>query len=555
MSPRSRASARVRARAYLSPTLVLLAFNWPGGEARSDFLGCAIERAPGFEGEAASWLPNRLTFDGPAAGDAPSNESPIQKFMWWDARIDDADRGKRFTYRVVPVVGQPGALELLDADAATVAVKLPQAVVGRIGTYFNRAVVSSQAFVREFGRRPTGAKLDRALAWLANGIETVIPSFVDVAEPVDGAIYHLTDDRWVIPALAARGVGRKTELVYDDTTKDAGTNDAAVRKLRDVEFFPRKRTGIMHDKFLVRSRGRSAQAVLAGSANFTTEGLTTQANVLHTFRSPALAALYLERQRRLEADPPRSEIVREAGWSDPVAVDSASVRVFFPPEPQGERASLDRIVRAVERAASSVVFCIFAPTDAALRAALFAAGDAGKMMFGLVNSIMQPKAGSPDNADTLAKTEIYHRSRAKRDVYSHSLYGKGGSPAGFWWEAATLPGSAGKFPVYIHHKFVVIDAETDHPVIYTGSANMSGNSLWHNDENLLEITGHTGLARTYLAEFMRLYEHYRARAQWDRWHRGSSDTYKLVPDARWAKAAFTEGTPQWKSRLAMVGEE
>lgn len=118
---------------------------------------------------------------------------------------------------------------------------------------------------------------------------------------------------------------------------------------------------------------------------------------------------------------------------------------------------------------------------------------------------------------------------------------------------ASLPGDASRFPVYIHHKFVVVDAETDHPTIYTGSANMSGNSLHYNDENLLEIKAHPGLARTYLAEFMRLYEHYRARAQWNVWHAGRSATFRLSADSSWAKAAYAEGTPQARSRIAMLG--
>src|SRR5205823_5088689 len=69
--------------------------------------------------------------------------------------------------------------------------------------------------------------------------------------------------------------------------------------------------------------------------------------------------------------------------------------------------------------------------------------------------------------------------------------------------------------VHIHHKFIVIDGETDDPTIYTGSANLSNNSTHKNDENLLEIKGNPELARTYFAEFMRLYEHYRARALWN----------------------------------------
>ncbi|HDR9295175.1 TPA: phospholipase, partial [Burkholderia multivorans] len=148
----------VRVRSYLSPTLVLLAFDWPDAQSRADFLGFAIRRTPGFRSAdggrraSASWLPNRLTFDGPAAdtqGDAPTDQAPIQKFMWWDARIDPQDRGAAFRYDVYPVVGTPERLQLLDAQAGVCRIVLPAHIEDGIGTWFNRAVVSSQAFARQ----------------------------------------------------------------------------------------------------------------------------------------------------------------------------------------------------------------------------------------------------------------------------------------------------------------------------------------------------------------------------------------------------------------------
>lgn len=76
---------------------------------------------------------------------------------------------------------------------------------------------------------------------------------------------------------------------------------------------------IMHDRFLVRRRGSVARATLVGSGNFTTEGLTRNANVLHTFRSSELAELYLKRQQAFESAPQRSELAKAAGSSDGVA--------------------------------------------------------------------------------------------------------------------------------------------------------------------------------------------------------------------------------------------
>ena len=545
--------ARVKLRTYLSPTLVLLAFDWGAGRSRSDFLGFAIERRPGFWGAASSWLPNRLGFGGPATdGDLPSNTSPVQKFMWWDARIDEQDRGRRFTYTVTPVVGDPAAPRLLSGSAVTTAVDLPTAEQDGIGSWFNRAVVSSQAFSRRFGTGDLSPeRLQEALLWLANGMEEVVPEFLDSSERVQGAIYHLTDRRWVIPALAGHpGVA---SLVYNKTRDDDENHDSVADLAKQVEFFQRTRAAIMHDKFLVRLDRGVPAAVLMGSANFTTEGIATQANLIHTIASPELAALYLERKRLLQDDPTVAKTAAHAGWSDPVEVGEASIRAFFPPEPTRRRASIDAVVDTIGRARSSVVFSLFKPTDQALFDALERHGEAGKLLLGLVNKLDHAAAAADEPAGNAerASVDILHRSVLERETVEHGLFPQGGQPDGFWWERSALPGVGSRFPVFIHHKFVVIDAETAHPVIYTGSANMSNNALHRNDENLLEISGSQRLAAVYFAEFLRLYEHYRARRQIDRPGRGHP-ALALAKDARWAAKAFEPGTSQFLSRVRLA---
>src|SRR5439155_14803957 len=73
-------------------------------------------------------------------------------------------------------------------------------------------------------------------------------------------------------------------------------------------------------------------------------------------------------------------------------------------------------------------------------------------------------------------------------------------------------------PIHVHHKFIVIDGDTDDPTIYSGSPNFSKASENSNDENVFEIRGNVPLAHFYVAEFMRLYNHYRARAIWNEYH-------------------------------------
>ncbi len=122
--------------------------------------------------------------------------------------------------------------------------------------------------------------------------------------------------------------------------------------------------------------------------------------------------------------------------------------------------------------------------------------------------------------------------------------------------------------VHIHHKFIVIDAFGSSPTIYTGSNNLSENSTHHNDENLLEIKGSPELAQTYFAEFMRLYEHYRARALWNMSHpaegalkEAAKSTSKLgrtfmLKTTRdgWVKGAYKKGTPEYLARTALASE-
>jgi phosphatidylserine/phosphatidylglycerophosphate/cardiolipin synthase-like enzyme len=116
--------------------------------------------------------------------------------------------------------------------------------------------------------------------------------------------------------------------------------------------------------------------------------------------------------------------------------------------------------------------------------------------------------------------------------------------------------------VHVHHKFIVIDAETDSPTIYTGSNNLSNNSTHNNDESLLEITGSPELTHTYLTEFMRLYEHYRARAIWNQNHGKGAKPAKSGPTAKtltlaktrdgWVKGAYRKRTPEFIARTKLA---
>lgn len=584
---------------YLSPTLVLLAMDWEDGHQANDFLGFAIKRTPGFRpasGQPAapfSWLPNRIGFSGPNPdhGDMPSNTNPIQHFEWWDAKIDTEDRGTTFQYEVYPVKGPFDNVQVIEEAKATVQCTIPLTVENGIGTYFNRAVVSSQAFAKDFSNITTHEDYVKALVWLSNGMDDALINFIDKAKGIGlaGAAYHLTDNIWTIPEL--HNFEGDASFVYfskKPATSGKGgdpANDKTVADLKDkVKFFPRTKTNIMHDKFIVRTKSddpNDAEAVLMGTANFTTEGLTQQANVIHTFESPELAALYLKRQVLLRTDPTVKETARGAGWSDVIQAGDASLRVFFAPEApaatkgdptSGSRVSIDAVVNAVQNAKSSVMFSLFSATDKPLLDACKSVADNGKLMRGLVNSISKTDPAATgdgtENASKVAATWLYERSKEDNMVVGHDSFGKNNTPLGFWQESNTLvdpdaPKEDGlsekKFipSVYVHQKIVIIDGTTDNPVIYVGSANLSGNSTWHNDENLLEIANCPRLGKTYVAEFMRLYEQYRARFSWNAAHlngKATTTTFSLTKDTSWAAKDYKPGTMEYLARKVFTDQ-
>jgi PLD-like domain len=220
------------------------------------------------------------------------------------------------------------------------------------------------------------------------------------------------------------------------------------------------------------------------------------------------------------------------------------------------------IIGAIKKATHSALFCLFSPTDKDMLQAFFDLADEHRMMLGLVNSV-----SDKDPADAKYPQQglmmIYDRSKKahKVDLVGHGQFGKD-APTGFWQEDSSVtPGSAksgqGGPPVYVHHKFIVIDGETDHPTIYTGSANMSNNSAFNNDENIMEITGSTRLAEIYLAEFMRLFEHYRARFSYNL-RQGAAGKKKqpreftLTKDKSWNKDWYDVGSSKSNSRIALA---
>ena len=575
-------------KAYCSSGCVFLTFDWADGKDHPDFLGFAIERTPGYKGHKSDFLLNKLDFKAlaPTAKPKPTNLAPIQKFNWWDGGIETKDVGHEFTYRVTPVLGTgSNDLHLKEDAAGSIKVKIPERRDGKIASYFNRAVVSSQSFKA----MAKAAPLEKQMDWLANGLQDAVPGILKESDGFDCAIYHLSDGRWIVPAFQAfKGHGL---LVYFDKSidhKSAMTLKNPKAKLGpNISVHARtKISKLMHDKFIVGFKGGHETRVLMGSTNFTPEAQTVQANLLHIIESPQLARLYAARGKLLAADPPMKQTDQAAGWKEVTDVPGTQLRVFFLPEPGTHRTFLDTVTNAVKQAKSSVLFCMFTASDQPLMDAIFAIGDRNdRLIYGLLNAIDDPdkptKSGKPRKSSEVA-VSIFHRSSSPHpDTISFDAFGQD-APMGFLPELRSIDtskfdlsstkaqakgngkGAKGPPPIHVHHKFIVIDGDTDHSTIYTGSPNFSKSSENGNDENVLEIKDNTQLTRVYVAEFMRLYNHYRARAIWERGHAkhgGSAKQSAQVPAHSphealvlkatrdgWVADAYKPGTKEFLAR-------
>lgn len=571
--------AKVTIKAYASASCVLLTYDWKDGIDHPDFLGFAIKRTPGYtKAGEPQYLFNKLDFVPLAKNAKPkgSDKAPIQKFNWWDGGIDTADRGKTFSYKVIPVLGSgPDDLKLHEVAAGTIKVTVPLPLDGQIATYFNRAVVSAQSFIKQ-----RKGSLEKQMDWLANGLQAAVPDILAESDAFDCAIYHLTDNRWIIPALSGfKGRGSITYFDKGDDTKSRTAAKLINKENPNVSIHKRDAiTRLMHDKFIISYRRKHEQSVLMGSTNFTPEAQTIQANLLHIIHSRQLSELYAERANLLAKNVSKSELGTSAKWKDVTDVAGSEIRVFFLPETGKKRDFLDTVTAAVDAAKSSVLFCMFTASDKALMEAIFAKGNSDQhLIYGLLNSIDDPdkptKKGEKRKLPEIAST-IFHRSQSNPDTLPYSAFGAN-APQGFLPELRTIDVSSydasktkgkkgegkasGPPPIHVHHKFIVIDGDTDAPTIYTGSPNFSKASENDNDENVLEIKGNTALAQAYVAEFMRLYNHYRARAIWNRMHettkakkpsQGEGDPLVLKRSRdEWVKGAFKKGNKAYLARI------
>lgn len=539
----------VTLKAYAGATGVLLAMNVEPAK-RAGLLGFAIHRLR-LSKNKRDWLEGGLHFPGvqhkPGAF-VSSRQAPIQKFRWSDYAVYP---GEDYEYRVHPVYGTPGRLEIQPGPAA--AIRTESAGNGEQTVVFNRAAAASQAFARRFAdyiasydaarkaRTPAPAMPPEALNWLTRGLLEQILSFIrraaDSSWAIDIAIYEYELPAIIQEVEAAHARGAKVRVVYHAKPGDPQTELNA----RNLASLPaeikraRITSRIFHHKFIVLSRierGRyQPQAVLCGSTNFTENGIYRQANVVHIVEQAAIAREYLGLFEVVF----RGDDVRATRLHiNDVNPISTSGPLFAGFSPRSGLVDLKQFIDIVNGARRDVLFCTAFDLYDPLQQALLGNANDGVLRYGLQNTRSRITGFHADrNADFAATAML-----------SSGLEG---------WLKETTAGQKGN--ILIHTKLVIVDFTSDAPTVISGSHNLSRPASDANDENFLILRGVPGVFDTYGCELMRLYDHYRFRFHLAQSHKPESVAKPLTlsPDDSWTDVYFTPGGMKNFDRLRFVG--
>jgi hypothetical protein len=245
--------SELKAAAYTGTYVVVLAWDTTNGKApaRTDLLGYAIERAEldsaGNEVEHY-WMRGIKRFKDRDKGLPPGTpvstaEHPIQSFLWADYT---AKAGTRYLFRIVPLYGTVKNSKLDDTAAVTLDVTTE--IEGdqpandtdngtRHDVFFNRGVIGSQAYAREFGNREPDADNPRSkeMKWLSRGLFEALVRFIGLAGDGMGlrAIFYEFHYQPVANAFAkAIEAGADVKIVYDAESNYKVENESTIATAR-----------------------------------------------------------------------------------------------------------------------------------------------------------------------------------------------------------------------------------------------------------------------------------------------------------------------------------
>lgn len=528
---------KLRVRAIAGTRVVLLALDLPKAKCKG-LRGFAFRRRVG--GGEWKWLTGLKAFPGvlPGARDAapdgvlrfPTNEQPVQGFLWSDYA---ATPGTRYEFEVLAMYGEPGSLEALATAAVDITTELEDD--GRHGIWFNRGAIASQAFAAQFGNKSLSDAeyndpANEEVAFLSRGLLEACVAYIRETPAGDGlrvAAYEFTFARIARELKAAIDRGVDVRIVMHNTAANNRTASAAGlpdKAGRRQVLFRRTKIKIPHNKFIVRlESGTKPVAVFTGSTNFTPSGFLGQTNVGHKVTDAKVAKSYLQLWKGLSTDPDDDHATAAAValTPNPRSLIDPGVTLVYSPRPSSRM--LDWYGARIADAATSSMFTGAFGVDPKILAPMAARGPS--MRFILLERPPTDAIRDAQEANPADLQFSYGAILGKQKMQVEERTGRGATGMKVtktvpipnfeiesWFLEEELERQSGDgFVFYIHTKFLLVDALSDDPLVCTGSANFSSNSLTANDENMLLIRGDTRVADIYLTEFDRIFRHFYSR--------------------------------------------
>ena len=519
------ANAAFTLKVHRGDGMALLGMDWSDPQPPANFVGFAIETKPPNHANFSP-LRNRITFATPPPniGNASPESSlwaPIQKFRWVHFPYDPELPGE-YRYRVRPAF-MDAARAITLGDAQEVGLELRRETYpGLLNVAFTRGFVSSQAFVDRYDSVapistllpdvaddgltfvPTHPNATEAYAWMGFEARSAVLQVLDeaIADPtaeVRVVAYDLNE-----PGIVGRleQLGTRLRIIIDNSgdhgKPGAAETQSATRLAASAGANQVKRqhmSNLQHNKTIV-VEGTAGNTVVCGSTNFTWRGLYVQANNAIVLRGETAARVFREAFSSYWAN---NSVVGfgttdSTRWRD-LGLAGIDAHVSFSPH-AAANARLQSVADDIESATSSVFYSLafINQTNGAVRDAithvtenqnLFVYGMADRRIGGI-------NLQSPDGNVQPVRPEA---------LIANLPQPFKSEPTGL-----TSNGSGTR----MHHKFVVLDFDQPTARVYTGSYNVSSPADLKNGENLLRIRD-ARIARSYMVEALRLFDHYRFR--------------------------------------------
>ncbi|MDH1509450.1 phospholipase D-like domain-containing protein [Pseudomonas mosselii] len=480
----------------------------------------------------------------------PTSEHPIQSFLWADYTVAaDGD----YEYRVLPVFGEPKNLRIDEARSVAVRVRCePTLAPAGEGLghdiHFNRGVIGSQAYAREFDNvaPDPDAPASKPMKWLSRGLYEALLDFIGRGGAkgmgLRAAFYEF---QYLPVAQALREAAREgdVQVVFDAYSKYKANNLATIEQA-GLQAWVHPRTvseGIRHNKFVVLLKDGQPVSVWTGSTNISAGGIFGHSNVGHVVHAPIIARQYLDYWTRLQQNMTPARLLGPNAQASPLPtlpLQPGTYPLFSPRErketPQAQK-TLQWYADLAGNARQLVCFTAAFEIAPEFQKVLQAQNDVLRYVI---------------KDDPLRKTEDIGTDGDV--IFAAGSYLGEDNPLANALKERDNPLNSNDF---VHTKYLLVDPLGEQPTVVTGSANFSAASQEKNDENMLVIHGDTRVADIYFGEFMRLFDHHYARYLAAKYQArpGSTGNYLKPQAGQWLPAHLDPSNYRSKRRRYLVG--